>query len=131
PNQAAAIALSGFGLLAVVLAATGIHGTVAYAVSRRRREIGIRIAIGASSAGVLKLVLGRLLVVIVAGAALGLVLAFGGGQILGSIVYQASPRDPWVFVGVAAALVIIGAGSSWAPARRSLGVSPMTALRPD
>src|SRR5580765_69605 len=74
PNQMAAIALTAFGVLGIVLAATGINGTVAYAVSRRRREIGIRIAVGATSANVLRVVLGRMVTLIVAGAAIGSVL---------------------------------------------------------
>jgi ABC-type antimicrobial peptide transport system permease subunit len=131
PNQMAAIALTAFGVLGIVLAATGINGTVAYAVSQRRREIGIRIAIGATAAGVLRLVLGRMVTLIVAGAAIGSVLALAAGRTLASVVYQASPRDPMVFITVAAVLVLVGIASCWVPALRSVRIEPMTALRPD
>jgi predicted permease len=131
PSQAAAVALSAFGLLALVLAATGIHGLVAYAVSRRRREIGIRMAIGASRANVLQVVLGRIALLLGVGAAAGLALAAAAGQLLSTIVYQSSPHDPLVLGAVAAVIVGVGAIASWAPARRSLRTQPMDALRPD
>jgi predicted permease len=129
PSQAAAVALSAFGILALVLAATGIHGLVAYAVSRRKREIGIRIAIGASAGNVLRVVLGRIALLLGIGAAAGLLLAVAAGQLLSSIVYQASPRDPVVLGVVAATIVAVGAIASWAPARRSLRTQPIDALR--
>jgi predicted permease len=129
PSQAAAVALTAFGILALVLAATGIHGLVAYAVSRRKREIGIRIAIGASAGNVLRVVLGRIALLLGIGAAVGLLLAVAAGQLLSSIVYQASPRDPIVLGGVAATIVAVGAIASWAPARRSLRTQPIEALR--
>ncbi len=131
PSQAAAVALSAFGILALVLAATGIHGLVAYAVSRRKREIGIRIAIGASAGNVLRVVLGRIALLLGIGAAAGLLLAVAAGQLLSSIVYQASPRDPVVLAAVAATIVAVGAVASWAPARRSLRTQPIEALRTD
>jgi predicted permease len=131
PNRMAALALTAFGVLGIVLAATGINGTVAYAVSQRRREIGIRVAIGATSAGVLRAVLGRMVALIAAGAAIGLGLALAAGQTLASIVYQGSPRDPAVFAGVAGLLVLVGLVSCWVPALRSLRIEPMQALRPE
>jgi predicted permease len=131
PNQMAAIALTAFGLIGILLAATGINGTVAYAVSQRRREIGIRVAVGATSAGVLRLVLGRMVTLIAGGAVIGSVLALAAGRTLASIVYQASPRDPMVFLGVGVVLVLVGIASCWTPALRSLRIEPMTALRPE
>jgi predicted permease len=131
PSQAAAVALSAFGILAMVLAATGIHGLVAYAVSRRRREIGIRIAIGASAGNVLRVVLGRIALLLGIGAAAGLLLAVAAGQLLSTIVYQASPRDPLTLAIVAAIIVAVGATAAWMPARRSLTTHPMDALRPE
>jgi len=131
PNQMAAIALTAFGVLGLLLAATGINGTVAYAVSQRRREIGIRMAVGATSGRVLRLVLGRIVTLIAAGAVVGAVLAFVAGRVLASVVYQASPHDPLVFAGVAALLVAVGIASCWVPALRSLRIAPMTALRPE
>jgi ABC-type antimicrobial peptide transport system permease subunit len=114
-----------------VLAATGIHGLVAYAVSRRRREIGIRIAIGASAGNVLRVVLGRIALLLGIGAAAGLLLAVAAGQLLSTIVYQASPRDPLTLAIVAAIIVAVGATAAWMPARRSLTTHPMDALRPE
>ncbi len=131
PNRAAAVALTVFGVLALLLAATGIHGVVAYAVSRRRREIGIRIAIGARSPAVLRLVLGRIVTLLAAGAAVGLVLAVAAGIMLSSVVYGASPRDPLVLATVTALMLAVGAVACWAPARKSLRIEPMSALRPE
>ncbi|HKF64941.1 MAG TPA: ABC transporter permease [Vicinamibacterales bacterium] len=129
PSHTAAVALSVFGLLAAVLAATGIHGVVAYAVARRGREIGIRIAIGARRRDVLRLVLGRIATLVAAGSLLGLSLALLVGPLLAQIVYQASPREPLVLGGVWLAVTLIAVIASWAPAVRSLRVEPVTALR--
>jgi ABC-type antimicrobial peptide transport system permease subunit len=131
PSRAAAIALTAFGLLAVVLAATGIHGLVAYAVSKRQREIGIRIAMGASRSQILRVVLGRLAMLLSVGAAVGLVLAVAAGRLLATIVYQASPGDPAVLGAVVVLFLAIGALSCLAPALRSLRTEPMHALRPE
>jgi predicted permease len=129
PSQAAAVALSAFGVLAIVLAATGINGLVAYAVSRRVREIGIRMAIGARPSEVLRLVLARMAALLMAGAILGLALAIAAGQVLASVIYQASPRDPLALAAVALTMSGIGILSCWAPARRALRIDPMVALR--
>src|SRR5262249_9458638 len=91
PSRPGAVALTAFGLLALVLSATGIHGVVAYAVARRERELGVRIAVGANAAEILRLVLGRTAALVAAGGAGGLLLAAGAAQVLASIVYQASP----------------------------------------
>jgi predicted permease len=131
PSRAAAVALGAFGLLAIVLVATGIHGLVAYSVSRRRREIGIRLAIGASAQSVLKLVLGRIALLLAIGGGVGLVLAAAAGRLLAAVVYQASPHDPAVFATVAGVLALVGIASCWAPARKSLRIAPMNALRTD
>jgi len=129
PARAAALALSAFGVLAIMLAVTGIHGLVSYAVARRVREIGIRMAVGAQPAQVLRLVLGRILTLLAFGSAIGLGLALAAGQVLASVVYGASPRDPEILAAVAATLALLGLLSSWAPARRALGIDPMAALR--
>jgi predicted permease len=129
PARAAAIALSAFGVLAIMLAATGIYGLVSYAVARRVREIGIRVAVGAQPHQVLRLVLGRTMVLLLAGCAAGFVLALAAGQVLASVVYQVSPRDPAVLTMVWVTTVFLGVLSSWAPTRRALRVDPMMALR--
>jgi predicted permease len=129
PSRVAAVALTAFGVLALVLAGTGIHGLVAYSVARRRKEIGIRIAVGAGRADVLKLVLSRVIKALGAGAILGFGLAFAVGPMLGNVVYLASPRDPTVIAGVAVLLMAIGVASCWSPLRRSLRIDPLQAVR--
>lgn len=129
PARAAAIALSAFGVLAIMLAVTGIHGLVSYSVARRVREIGIRMAVGARPAQVMKLVLGRTLMLLLVGGTIGLGLALAAGQVLASIVYQASPHDPLVLAAVIATMGVIGLLASWAPTRRALRIQPTVALR--
>jgi ABC-type antimicrobial peptide transport system permease subunit len=129
PMQAAAVALGAFGVLALVLAVTGIHGLVAYAVAQRTRELGIRIAIGATSGDVLRAILGRLGLLISGGLAAGFLLALGAGQILESVVYGASPRDPVLLLLVMILLLCAAAFSCWRPALRALRTDPIAALR--
>lgn len=129
PTHAAAIALSAFGILAIMLATTGIYGLVSYGVARRIREIGIRMAIGARPAQIIRLVLGRTLVLLAGGAVIGLLLAVAAGNVLASIVYTASPHDPVVLIAVVAALSLLGLLSSWAPTLRALRIEPTVALR--
>jgi predicted permease len=129
PMQAAVSALSAFGLLALVLAATGIHGVVAYAVARRTREIGIRVAAGARPVDVLRLVVSRMAILIAAGGALGVVLTIAAGRVLSNIVYLISPRDPVTLASVCITMVAVAAASCWMPARRAVRIDPMAALR--
>src|SRR5205823_12382966 len=118
-----------FGLLALGLAITGIRGIVAYAVARRQHELGIRIAIGAGRTEVLRLVLKRMATLLAAGAILGLLLSAAAARLLSSIVYQASPHDPVVLASVCATMVLVGILGCWGPARQSLRIDPMIALR--
>lgn len=129
PSRLASVALGGFGVLALLLAVTGLHGVVTNAVAKRRREIGIRVAIGAQPAQVVRLVMLRTLVLLGVGAAVGAGLVLATGRVLASVVYDASPRDPIVLAGVGLTLVLIGAASCWGPVRRALGVNPTDALR--
>ncbi len=129
PTHAAAVALSAFGGLAIMLAGTGLYGLVTHAVTRRVREIGIRMALGAQPVEVLHLVLGKTLVLLAIGSAVGLALALLAGQVLASIVYEASPRDPLALGGVVVLMFSLGILSSWLPARRALKIEPKTALR--
>jgi predicted permease len=128
PMRVAAIALGAFGLLAVMLAATGIHGVVSYAVARRRREIAIRVAVGATSRSILRLVLRRIAILVMVGALLGLPLALATGGLLGSIVYQESVNDMTMLSGVALIVGLVGLFACWLPARRALRVDPAAAL---
>jgi predicted permease len=129
PSRAAAIALGAFGVLAVLLALTGLHGVVTNAVAKRQREIGIRVAIGAEPGEILRLVLARTLLLLGAGTFAGFVLVLLGAKILASVVYQASPTDPLVLAGVGMCLAAVGLVACWAPARQALRVSPARALR--
>ncbi len=128
PMRAAAVALGAFGLLAAMLAATGIYGVVSYAVARRRREIAIRVAVGATRRSILLLVLRRVATLIALGTLLGLPLASAAAGILGSVVYQASANDPAMLSGVAVIVLFIGLLASWLPARRALRLDPAAAL---
>src|SRR5262249_8835288 len=129
PNRVAAVALGAFGVLALVLAVTGLHGVVTQAVARRRREISIRVAIGARPVEIVRLVLTRTALLLGAGAVAGGLLVLAGGRILTSVVYQASPRDPLVLGAVALGLAATGAVACWAPVRRVLRLSPTASLR--
>jgi predicted permease len=129
PGRAAAIALSAFGVLAIILAATGIQGLVAYAVARRTHEIGIRMALGARSVQVLRLVLGKMAMLLGVGSVVGLVLALAMGRVIASVVYGVNARDPLVLLVVIAAVASLGVLASWSPARRATRVDPMIALR--
>jgi len=129
PARAAAITLSAFGILAIMLAATGIHGLVAYAVSRRTHEIGIRMALGAQPMQVLRVFLGKTATLLLFGSSAGFALALGAGPLIASIVYETQPRDPLVMFSVWLAIALLGLFASWSPARRATRVDPLVALR--
>jgi predicted permease len=129
PMHAAAIALGAFGILALMLAVTGIHGIVAYAVARKTREIGIRIAIGAGHAQILRFVLGKLLALVTAGLIAGMLLGLAAGRALNAIIFGVSPSSPGVLLVVFVVLLTGAALSCWGPALRALRVQPTMALR--
>jgi predicted permease len=131
PMHAAAIALSAFGVLALMLSITGIYGLAAYTVSRRGREIGIRMAIGARPAQVLRSVFGRIGKLVTAGALVGLALGFAGAGVLASIVYQASSRDPVVIAASVLSIAVVALAAAFGPARRAIRVDPVRSLRHD
>ena len=118
-----------FAGLALVLAAVGLYGVLAYQVSRRTREFGIRLALGALTSQVTMLVLRRGLRLFACGAALGLAGALALGKILGTLLYRTSAFDPMVFAGVTLLLGAIALVACWLPARRAMKVDPMVALR--
>jgi predicted permease len=128
PMRVAAIALGAFGVLAVMLAATGIHGVVSYAVARRRREIAIRVAVGATRRSIMQLVLRRIAILVVTGALAGLLLAAATSGLLGSLVYRGPVNDASTMLGVFAIIVVVGLTACWLPARRALRLQPATAL---
>jgi len=118
-------------VLALLLACMGLHAVVAYAVSRRTREIGIRIALGALPRDVLRLIMGEGARLLVWGLSIGLVLALVAGFALRSLLYGLSPLDAPAFGLVIALLSASALLACWLPARRATEVDPMTALRQD
>jgi len=129
PARMAASALGAFGVLALILAATGIYGVMAYAISRRTREIGIRMAIGASQGQVLAIVARRALLLIGSGTLMGLAVALAAGRFLEKILYGVQPTDPVTLGIVLAMMLAIAALACWIPARRAIRINPVTALR--
>jgi ABC-type antimicrobial peptide transport system permease subunit len=127
--RAAAWVLSAFGVLALMLAVTGIYGLSAYTVSRRVREIGIRVAIGARPSQVLRSVLGRMAVVLTVGALTGIAGGVACTAVLAHVAPQATPRDPMVLSMVAVTMIAVALLSCWAPARRAISVDPIRSLR--
>jgi predicted permease len=127
--RAATIALGTLGLLGAMLAVTGVFGMASYVVSRRLRELGIRMALGAGTRAVLSASVGRAFRLLAFGSAAGLVLGVLATRILSHIVYQATPKDPMVLGGVVAAMLLIGLVASWIPARRALAADPLVLLR--
>jgi predicted lysophospholipase L1 biosynthesis ABC-type transport system permease subunit len=129
PARAAAIVLGGFGVLAMVLAATGLFALMAYSVARRTREIGIRMALGARPAQVLSSVLRRTLVLCFVGVSLGTIVTLAAGRLLSAVLYGTSPRDPATY-GMALVLMIgVALLACWSPAARAVRVDPASALR--
>jgi predicted permease len=118
-----------FGAVAAALVAIGLYGLLAYAVVRRRGEIGIRIAIGAEPARVVRAVLRELLWTIVIGIGLGAALAYVGARLLASQLFGLAPHDPLTLAGALALLLVVAAAAAWIPARRAARLEPMVALR--
>jgi putative ABC transport system permease protein len=118
-----------FAAIALLIAAIGIYAVLAYSVTQRTREIGLRLALGAHPAGVLRLIVGEGLKVGLTGIAIGLIGALLAGRALSSIVYGLSVRDPETFVIVTLALIVIALAACFIPARRAAKVDPMVALR--
>ena len=129
PARAAAFALGVMGLFAVMLAVTGIFGMAAHGVSRRVRELGIRIALGAREVQVVVAAVGRPTVLLGVGSALGLLAGVLASRLLGRIVYQADPSDPAVLVGAVLTMALIGISGSAIPALRALAVDPARVMR--
>jgi predicted permease len=129
PARMATMALGALGLMGGILSVTGIFGMAAYSVSRRLRELGIRIALGGRRKEVLHAALGRAVNLLAVGSVAGLVLGVLASRVLAFIVYQATPRDPIVLGGVVLAMALLGLLATWIPARRALAVNPLMLLR--
>jgi predicted permease len=125
----ATMSLGVLGVMAAMLSITGIFGMAAYSVSKRLRELGIRIALGGQRKEVLQAALERPFKLLAFGSAAGLLLGILATRVLASIVYQATPRDPLVLAGVVLAMSLLGLLAAWIPARRALSVDPLRLLR--
>jgi predicted permease len=128
-SRVATISLGVLGVLGAMLAVTGIFGMAAYSVSKRLRELGIRIALGAQRGEVLQAALGRTCKLLAFGSAAGLLLGLLATKVLAFIVYQATPRDPLILAGVGLAMSMLGLVATWLPAQRALSVDPVRLLR--
>jgi ABC-type antimicrobial peptide transport system permease subunit len=129
PARVATVALGVMGLLAAMLAVTGIFGMAAYSVSRRMKELGIRVALGARKTQLMSAAVGRPMVLLVVGSMLGLFAGVFASRLLGQIVYQANPRDPVVVGGAVLTMALLGVAASAIPALRALGVDPSKLMR--
>jgi ABC-type antimicrobial peptide transport system permease subunit len=116
-------------MMGAMLSITGIFGMAAYSVSRRLRELGIRMALGAQQREILLAALGRPLKLLVLGSAAGLLLGVLASRVLAFIVYQANSRDPLVLCGVVLTMLLLGLVATWIPAQRALSVDPLILLR--
>jgi predicted permease len=129
PVRMAAALLATFGAIALGLAAVGVYGVIAYTVSRRTREIGVRMALGASRRDVLRLVMGSNMVVVLVGVAIGALAAVAVATGLSSFLYDVSTIDPVTFIGTSAILIVVALLANYIPARRGTRVDPLVALR--
>ncbi|MGO9337279.1 MAG: ADOP family duplicated permease [Terracidiphilus sp.] len=127
----ATVSLGVLGVMGAMLSITGIFGMAAYSVSKRLRELGIRVALGAQRREVLQAALGRPLKLLTFGSAVGLALGLLATRVLAYIVYQATPRDPLVMAGVVLAMLLLGLLATFIPAQRALSVDPLVLLRDD
>jgi len=130
PRMATA-SLGVLGAMGAMLSITGIFGMAAYSVSKRLRELGIRVALGAQRSEVLKTALGRAFLVLTIGSVVGLIFGLLFTRVLAHIVYQATPRDPLVLAGAVLAMLLLGLLATWIPAQRALRINPLILLRED
>ncbi|HSJ23580.1 MAG TPA: ABC transporter permease [Longimicrobiales bacterium] len=129
PQRFAASLIGAFGVLGLLLAGAGVYGMMSYQVAQRRREFGVRIALGATARHLLRLVLGHGAVIAGVGAFVGIALAAGAARLLTSMLFGLRPLDPVTFGGVALTLAVVALLACWAPARRALRVDPVVSLR--
>ncbi|HZS54469.1 MAG TPA: ABC transporter permease [Bryobacteraceae bacterium] len=127
--RVATISLGVLGAMGAMLSITGIFGMAAYSVSKRLKELGIRLALGAQRKEVLQAALGRAFKLLAFGSAAGLILGILASRVLAAIVYQATPRDPLVLAGVVLTMALLGLAATWLPAQRALSLDPSTLLR--
>jgi ABC-type antimicrobial peptide transport system permease subunit len=121
--------MSVFGVCALLLAAIGIYGLMAYSVEQRTQEIGIRLALGADTASVKHMIVRQGMLVALVGIVIGLGAAFGLARLMQTLLFGVTTRDPWVFAGVPVLLTVVAFLAVWVPAYRASRVDPMVALR--
>jgi ABC-type antimicrobial peptide transport system permease subunit len=118
-----------FGLLALTLASIGLYGLLSYEVVRRTREIGIRMALGAQPANLLRLIVRQGIVLAFVGVLVGIAVALGVTRYLGSLLYDVHADDPETMIGVAALLILVALAACYIPARRAMKIDPLVALQ--
>jgi ABC-type antimicrobial peptide transport system permease subunit len=124
-----ALLSAGFGLLATVLASIGLYGVMAFVVARRRKELGLRLALGADPGKVVWLVMKEVVILLLIGLAIGVPAALGLGQYVSSQLYGIEPNDPWIAGTTVALLALVSAAAGMIPARRASRIDPILALR--
>ena len=124
-----ALLSAGFGLLATLLASIGLYGVMAFIVARRKKELGIRLALGAEPSGVLWIVMKEVLILLVIGLAVGVPAAIGLGRYVSSQLYGIQPNDPWIAMSTVALLAVVSAAAGMIPATRASRIDPILALR--
>ena len=128
-SRVATVSLGVLGVMGAMLAVTGIFGLATYSVSKRKRELGIRIALGAQRKEVLQAALGRAVKLLLFGSAAGLLLGLLATRVLAVIVFQATPRDPLVLAGVVLVMMFLGLVATWIPAQRAMSIDPSILMR--
>jgi ABC-type antimicrobial peptide transport system permease subunit len=131
PTRFAMGLLAAFAVIALVLSAVGLYGVIAYGVTQRTREIGVRVALGAEPHAILGMVIGGGIRLASGGVIIGIAIAAGTSRALASMLYGVSPADPWTFAAVALLVAVIAILASYVPARRALRIEPTDALRAD
>jgi ABC-type antimicrobial peptide transport system permease subunit len=131
PQRFSTIVLGAFAAGALLLAAIGLYGTLAFSISQRRREIGVRVALGAQRRDVLRSVVGRGMTLVAGGLVLGALGALAATRLLAAVLFDTRPHDPLVFGGVLILLGVVALIACYLPARRAADVDPLIAMRVD
>jgi ABC-type antimicrobial peptide transport system permease subunit len=129
PQRLMTVALAAFAVVSLLLATVGLYGVLAFSVTQRVREIGVRVAMGARPADILGLIVRQGLLLVAIGLILGLAAAVAATRVLGQLLYQVEPTDPGTFAAVAVCFAVVGAIACLLPARRAARVDPVVALR--